>query len=212
MRVRASAPQSHSCLENIIDAFLDEQHLPNAVVGDLDSVRKEVEQVFRIHNVEIVQDPDQYSTDFTKCLKWLRKEANIATGREHLDVVALGGLGGRVDQGMSQLHHLFMAVKNTELLNGDIYLWSEQSLSFILDRGRNKINIEPNSFGQNVGIIPIGVPAIITTKGLEWDVQDWKTEFGGQISTSNHLKDEVVEVKTNERVLFTLELAGTLSE
>lgn len=46
----------------------------------------------------------------------------------------------------------------------------------------------------------------ITTVGLEWDVTDWLTEFGGNVSTSNHVKDNVVEITTTQDVLFTVDL------
>ena len=80
---------------------------------------------------------------------------------------------------------------------------------FLLEKGQNKIHAPVGSaqFTENVGIIPIGRPSIITTHGLEWDVTDWSTEFGTQMSTSNHIKAEIVEVDTSERVLFTLEIA-----
>lgn len=110
---------------------------------------------------------------------------------------------------------------------GDIYLVSEESISFVLQRGKNIIhtpkarqrpqphqdaasrdeNEEKYLLEENVGILPIAGPASITTSGLEWDVRDWRTEVGGQISTSNHIRAEVVSVETTEPVLFTAELA-----
>jgi len=95
-----------------------------------------------------------------------------------------------VDQGFSQIHHLYMATRNAELLEGEIYLLSEQSLSFVLEEGLNRVELSRETCAENVGIIPITGPAIISTRGLEWDVQNWKTEFGSQISTSNHLRSE----------------------
>lgn len=38
-------------------------------------------------------------------------------------------------------------------------------------------------------------------------MKDWKTEIGGNISTSNHIRAEVIAVETTEPVLFTAELA-----
>lgn len=188
--------------------------LPDAIVGDLDSLRPDVEEDFRSRGVNIEKDADQYSTDFAKCLKWIRKYAAESDRLQYglLDVIVLGGLGGRVDQGFSQIHHLYMAREDKQLLNGRIYLLSEQSLSFILDLGRNVIHIEPDTFEENVGIIPFLGPTRITTKGLEWDVTEWDTEFGGHISTSNHIRSNEVEVEvTGREVLFTVELAGRLT-
>jgi thiamine pyrophosphokinase len=54
----------------------------------------------------------------------------------------------------------------------------------------------------------VGGPSRITTRGLEWDVTDWETRFGGRMSTSNHVlpETEVVEVETTEDVLWTIAL------
>jgi len=104
-----------------------------------------------------------------------------------------------------------MAAQDKELLVGESYLLSEQSLSFVLEKGLNKIELSKETFAEYVGIIPIAGPAVISTKGLEWDVHDWQTEFGGQMSTSNHLRSEKIEIKTTTRVLFTVELASHLT-
>lgn len=63
-------------------------------------------------------------------------------------------------------------------------------------------------FDKYVGIIPVKEPSVITTRGLEWDVTDWATEFGGRMSTSNHVLPgtKVVEVATAKDVLFTIAL------
>lgn len=185
--------------------------LPDVIIGDLDSISKEAEQHYRHKGVSIEKDPDQYSTDFTKALKWIRKQIDIQGRFKALDVVVLSGLGGRVDQGFSQIHHLYMAESNDQLLRGRIYLVSEQSLTFILDAGENEILIEPNTFEENVGIIPVMGPTRISIKGFEWDVEDWLTEFGGQVSTSNHLRSEKIWVKVDgPKPLMTLELAKHL--
>jgi thiamine pyrophosphokinase len=187
---------------------------PDAVVGDLDSLKDDVLEFFSYAgHTEIVRVPEQDSTDFTKALRWLKNQSTGNLG-DSVDVVALGGLGGRVDQGFSVIHHLFKAVSDRDLLNGSIYLLSEQSLSFVLERGCNLVHgVSPtrtSMFQESIGIIPILGPATISTKGLEWDVKDWKTEIGGQISTSNHIKADVVEVQASDRVLFTIELADVL--
>ena len=87
------------------------------------------------------------------------------------------------------------------------------SIAFVLMPGKNTI-LTPVSRGllsESIGIIPIGHPAIITTEGLEWDIENWHTEMGGQVSTSNHIKKPIVDVYTTERVLFTVEIARTAS-
>lgn len=258
-------------------------------MGDLDSLRPSVRQHYERLGVSVLEDPDQYSTDFTKCLKYLNAHAaEIITsprkGRNSspkngdpaldsapsqsrqdptLEIIILGGLGGRVDQAFSQIHHLYMMTQTQRELReasqnqtknetqdskptagGNLYLISEESITFILQEGNNIIrtpatkraDIESASlpgsqseegeasrkrksaeerepeyfFEENIGIIPLSAPASITTRGFEWDVQDWHTEIGGQISTSNHIRADTVEVETSVPVLFTVELAQRL--
>lgn len=166
---------------------------------------------------------------------WAKQDDDDDVNR--LDILILGGLGGRVDQAFSQIHHLYQMTREYSSAQsaGNLYLVSEESLTFILQPGRNVIHTpgvgrgqpqhnESNSSSdgnapggenagedlleENVGIIPLSGPARITTKGFEWDVEDWHTEIGGQVSTSNHIRDDLVEVQTDVPVLFTVELAG----
>lgn len=92
-----------------------------------------------------------------------------------------------------------------------MFLLSGESLTFLLKAGKHRIHVRNGGeevFGKHVGIVPIKEPSVITTKGLEWDVTDWPTEFGANISTSNHVLPEtkVVEVGTVKDVLFTIAL------
>ncbi|KAH0848784.1 hypothetical protein AYO21_09858 [Fonsecaea monophora] len=198
------------------------RRVPDAVIGDLDSLTESVGEHYRSLGSQVIKDPDQHSTDFTKCLRWIRdwaisKHERGASGHGEasqpiMDVVVLGGLGGRVDQGFSQVHHLFMAENHPALLRGRIYLLSEQSLSFVLADGRNLIHLEPGYFAENVGILPVLGRTFLTTKGLEWDVEQWPTEFGGQVSTSNHIRSSKIDIAfEGPRPLFTLELDQRLA-
>jgi len=172
----------------------------------LDSLREDVRQYFesKPNPPEVIHDPDQYSTDFGKAVRYIRNNPTAPN-----DIVALGGLGGRVDQGLSQLHHLYLFQKEPGYRQGLVYLVSEESVTFLLKTGMHRITIRDGGeqiFGKHVGILPIREPSRITTKGLEWDVEDWETDFGGQVSTSNHVlpETEVVEVHTTKDVLFTI--------
>ncbi|KAJ5164818.1 thiamine pyrophosphokinase eukaryotic [Penicillium coprophilum] len=262
----------------------EESKLPDSIVGDLDSIRPAVRKHYEKLGVSIVEDPDQYSTDFTKCLRYLNAHAAeiIASPRKGkpttngtngstsispsnqspLEIVILGGLGGRVDQAFSQVHHLYMMTQTQRSIRenetntsspganpaagGNLYLVSEESITFIIQTGKNIIHTpatrragimaastsdvsespkkrkheqeqeqeqkqEPEYFfEENIGIIPLSAPAKITTHGFEWDVENWHTEIGGQISTSNHIRADKVEVETSVPVLFTVELAERL--
>ncbi|KAI1340219.1 thiamine pyrophosphokinase [Xylariaceae sp. FL0016] len=195
------------------------EHYDNldVIIGDLDSLSDAARHHFESHSppTRVVHDPDQYSTDFTKAVRLVRRES------PGLDIICMGGLGGRVDQGLSQLHHLYMFQTSPTYAEGKMYLLSGESLTFLLKSGKHRIHVrEPAAhqtekyrftgepFDKYVGIIPVKNSSVITTRGLEWDVQDWPTELGGQLSTSNHILPEtkVVDVETTSEVLFTVAL------
>ena len=158
------------------------------------------------HEVEVSHDPDQYSTDFGKAM---RKIDSNQTPRKQKDILILGTLAGRVDQGLGLLHEMTREETRDPTLR--LFLFSETNVSFILKGGRNTIEGLKSSrfFTPNVGLVPIYGPSTITTSGLEWDVQDWETQMGGQVSTSNHVVADDVHVKTTAPILFTIERCQT---
>jgi thiamine pyrophosphokinase len=181
----------------------------NTVIGDLDSLLPEAHSYWGSKGVPVIHDEDQYSTDFMKAVNHIREKQE-----KSLDIVVLGGLGGRVDQGMSVLHQLYTYQKKPGYPDGKMFLLSTEAITFVLKAGRHRIKAKAKygenglgaGLGKHVGIIPLREPSVITTKGLEWDVKDWATEFGGQMSTSNHVKEEWVTIETTKDVLFTIDL------
>lgn len=127
------------------------------------------------------------------------------------DIIILSTLAGRVDQGLGILHELLReSQKQRPSSRQPVRLWllSEQSLSFLLLPGKSTIyglDSTKGIFTKNIGILPIYGPATISTKGMEWDVQDWMTEMGGMVSTSNHVLGDEVVVVSDRVVLFTVE-------
>ena len=165
---------------------------------------------YESRGTKIVHDADQYSTDLQKCLQQL----SLARGSARsLQVIIFGGMSGRADQAFSLIHLLY-TVACTKAPPGiaDTFLITPSSLLFLLEEGHNRIEVPRASqlFTPNVGILPVGRPSMITTHGFEWDVIDWYTEFGGQVSTSNHIVSDMVEVYTTERVLFSMEWKPTV--
>ncbi|KAI3393922.1 hypothetical protein diail_3484 [Diaporthe ilicicola] len=170
------------------------------------------------------------STDFGKAVRWIRDSCTspspeAGTRGPARDIVAMGGLGGRVDQGLSQLHHLYLYQTSPTYADGRLFLVSGESITFLLKTGKHRIHVRDperdgngarrsgsrsreDVFDKYAGIIPVKEPSVITLRGFEWDVTDWETEFGGQMSTSNHVlpETEAVEVETTRDVLFTIAL------
>ncbi|KAL7271324.1 thiamine pyrophosphokinase [Rhizina undulata] len=200
------------------------EYIPNCIKGDLDSIRTDVRSFYAANGVEIIKNPDQNSTDFGKCLVYIAendlqpifKETSsrnwawnssekISVEYPKLIVVAWGGFGGRVDQSFHSVHVLFVAAGEVGRLR-QIYVVSDESITFLLQDGVNIIHTPQTAVGPTCGIIPVAGPAIISTKGFEWNLMDAETRFGGLVSTSNHLKKDIVEVKASDPIIFTAEI------
>jgi thiamine pyrophosphokinase len=178
--------------------------LPDIIHGDLDSLRDDVRAYYASHGVEVSQDHDQHSTDFGKTMQKISAK-DFSTARK--DVLVLGTLAGRVDQGLGLLHEMIR--EETKHPSLRLWLFSECSVSFVLRSRCNVIRGLQSSelFTENTGLLPVWGPATITTAGLEWDVKEWYTHMGGQLSTSNHVKADEIHVETNAPILFTIERA-----
>lgn len=177
--------------------------LPNAIHGDLDSLSATTRASYAKLGVEISQDPDQYSTDFGKAIAKV-----LSTKPTTRDLLVLGSVGGRVDQGIGLLHELY---REQKFRHPEVRFWlfSEASVSVVLGSGRTVLHLPVGGglITRNVGILPVYGKAVISTKGLEWDVEGWETEMGGQVSSSNHVVEEWVEIWSDREVLFTVERA-----
>jgi thiamine pyrophosphokinase len=173
------------------EAFFKTPHITlDTVIGDLDSLRPEVSYYWSHGGSEIIHDRDQYSTDFMKATSYLKtfkvgkdaeftpsifecrreKLQEIKDGPKIKDIVCLGGLGGRVDQGMSTLHHLYTFQNEGGYEAGRMFLLSSEAITFVLKSGKHKIKARESypemALGKHIGIIPLKEPSVITTKGL----------------------------------------------
>ncbi|KAK9456506.1 thiamine pyrophosphokinase [Dipodascopsis uninucleata] len=178
------------------------QFKPDFVAGDLDSLKLNVRKFYEHElGAPIYKYEDQDSTDFGKCLS---KITDLYLN-QNFHIVAYGATGGRVDQSFHSIHTLFYY----ELCNDSpwkITLLSDDSLSFLIKPGTQRILTPRTVLGPTCGIIPIAGPSVISTSGLEWDIQDWKTSFGHQVSTSNHLENDEIIIKCDLPMLFTVEV------
>lgn len=214
----------------------------NCIVGDLDSLRPDSRAYWVQQKVPIIHYPEQDSTDFAKAVYHIRNhfigqhENKEEENQKSIDIVVLGDLSGRIDHAMSILHNLYTLQEKVdeenEYLAGRLYLVSSEAITFMLQAGTHKVemeNLERNQLfnhnnnqnshinnikdnndlvkiNKHVGIIPLKESSIISTLGLQWDVTNWETQFGGQISTSNYIINNVVSIQTSKDILITLEL------
>ncbi|KAI8358411.1 thiamine pyrophosphokinase [Blakeslea trispora] len=183
----------------LYDAFKHDQKL--LAKGDLDSIRPDVQAYYESKNVRITKVNDQDSTDFMKCVALLHEKEQEQG--EIYDIVATPALGGRFDQTISNIHLLY-TVKDH--VGRRAILVSDENLTMLLDKGKHHIHCQLDIEGPTCGIMPIGAPAILTTKGLRWNLTNTKCALGGILSTSNIVDNDLIEIETDAPVVWTIEI------
>ncbi|KAG2481966.1 hypothetical protein HYH03_019073 [Edaphochlamys debaryana] len=159
-------------------------HLPDLVLGDLDSLRPDVRQFYAAHGVPFLDlSYDQDSTDLMKAIR-LIEERFIATDAdpspERHQIIVLGALGGRLDHSLSNLNALHMF---THL---NIALWGDGNLvRLVRPGGAVLIRADKRFEGPTCGLIPMAGPATASSTGLRWNLAGTRLEVGGLVSSSN---------------------------
>ncbi|XP_055382515.1 thiamin pyrophosphokinase 1 [Condylostylus longicornis] len=169
---------------------------PDFITGDFDSVEKDTLDFF--YNSLKMHTPNQNETDFTKSLRVLQKETDGVP-----DIIVIQENAGRFDQIMANLNTLFKA---KEILPSKVFLLSSNSLSWLLKPGKHSIEIPADLVsGQRwCCLIPIKNQCTVTTDGLKWNLENSLTQFGGMVSTSNTYARDLVEVNTDETILWSM--------
>ncbi|CAO3597598.1 unnamed protein product [Absidia cylindrospora] len=193
-------------LNRLYDAFQHdvkslEKYLPDEIRGDLDSIRPEVHDYYTSKNVTITKVDDQYSTDFMKCVDLLKEKEKEMD--QMFDVVAMPALGGRFDQTIASINMLYFMKDEVER---KVILISDENLTVLLDKGSHHIHCLRDLEGPTCGVMPIGSPATITTKGLKWNLDNHKCFFGGMVSTSNLIDSDLIEIETDAPLVWTTEI------
>lgn len=179
----------------------------DAIVGDLDSLRLPAKQYFTSLDkpARVICEPDQNFYDLDKALSWVR--SNYAA---NMDVAILGDFGGRVDHGLRQIHYLYVFQPGPAYADGRVFLITSQNLSILLKPGHHQILVQGHDggiIGKSVGVIPVGKPSFITTKGLHQDAKQLKIVLGERIIRGNVLPGmSTIEIETSDDVLFTIDV------
>lgn len=182
-----------------------QEYLPDLITGDLDSIRDDVRQYYESCGVRVIDlSHDQDSTDLMKCIEALARDGEISLKSGPFQaIVALGAQGGRLDHTLGHLSVLHMYRELPLILLGD------RNLTRLVQKG-NAV-IRPSRIeGPKCGLVPLTGEATVTSKGLEWNLENTKMHMGGLVSTSNNIvigdRQPEVFVETDTDLIWTIEL------
>jgi len=135
------------CCDGSADQLVKAGFIPYAIVGDLDSVSKNVSDKY---SDRLFLEDDQETNDLTKAVRW-------CIGKNYKDLVILGATGKREDH----------TIGNISLL---IEYASEAEVIMVTDAGIIRPFLKSCKFssvqGQNVSIFSVNPETEITSRGL----------------------------------------------
>ncbi|XP_073040715.1 thiamine pyrophosphokinase 2-like isoform X2 [Primulina eburnea] len=119
-----------------------------------------------------------------------------------LCILVAGALGGRFDHEVGNINVI------CHFSSTRIVLLSDDCLIQLLPHSHNhEIHIQPSVEGPHCGLVPIGAPSKSTsTTGLEWNLTNTEMRFGGLVSTSNIVKDDIITVRSDSDLLWTISI------
>ena len=192
--------------------LLGESHVPDAIVGDLDSARAAVLAAYGAAGAAVTRVEDQDANDLTKALaavsaRWRDREPGAPRV-----VRVVGAFGGRFDQEMAAFDalHKFAAAEGP---HAAMVLYGDENAATLLPPGaRHEITVRHDAEGPHCGLIPLGGPCrSVTTSGLEWDLDGETLAFGTLVSTSNLVAragaapTTVVAVEPSDPLVWTID-------
>lgn len=166
---------------------------PDAVVGDIKTIRPEIKHEFELAGTQFVDLKNQNFTDAEKAINLL-SEMKCKN-----PILLLGAFDGRFDQTAAEIHS---ALSPPDL---SIILADDSNFSNWIFPGRTKI-LTPQKVTTNVcGLLPLLKPVSLKTKGLRWNLNGQTLAMGKFISSSNEVAAKEVTIDTKVPIFWTLQ-------
>ena len=179
------------CCDGGIRYAFQEGILPHYILGDLDSSEFPMIQFFELKGVIFKKFPAKKDqTDMEICI-------DFAISLKVTEILILGGIGTRFDHSLANAHILMKA------LNSNVFarILDEHNEIMLL---KNEIDILGKK-GDLISLLPLSTKVLgITTKGLEYPLNDYTMEIGTSLGISNVMIDETAHISVKSGYLFVI--------
>lgn len=175
------------CADHGLEAAHKTGLIPDLLVGDFDSVDKEVFSIYEAReDVEIVRfRPEKDDTDTELAL-------HMAMERKPEEILVFGAFGTRLDHTLANIGLLRQTLEK----GIRTILWDTHNKIYMVDR---ECHIRKNeAFGDFITLLPFGGNAEgVTLKGFKYLLHDAVMYSGSSLGVSNELTEEegVIQVK-----------------
>lgn len=172
-------------------------HMPDVLIGDLDSVPEEELRVIEEQSRQIQRHPQR------KDANDLELALDYALDAGHKNVVVLGAVGGRWDQTLT--NWLLLAHPKYDAMSIQI-VDARQTCQLV--RSGNHLSLSGRP-GDTVSLVPVGGDAVgVSTTGLEYPLKGETLAFASSRGVSNRLVEERAEIQLESGALLCLQLAA----
>lgn len=162
------------CCDGSAGTLIAGGYIPEAIVGDLDSLTMEIASRF---SDRLYRDDEQKTNDLTKSVKW-------CVSRNYADIVILGATGKREDHTIGNISLLADYVKLADVM-------------MVTDTGIITPHLKSSIFssfpGQQVSVFSIDPETEITSTGLKYRLEKMKLGNWWQ-ATLNEATDHSFEL------------------
>ena len=175
------------CADGGADSVKKTGFIPDYIIGDFDSVKKETLRHFK-NKSDIIQITRQNDTDVEKCLKF-------AIRKSYKEAMLLGAVGDRLDHSFCNLG---IVLKFFDKIK--IRIVSDKSILTPYTGNVDLITIE----GETVSLYGINDKTKITSKGLKYPLNRTSLPFGKKESTSNVAIGDYMHLNVEGGVIFVI--------
>lgn len=164
---------------------------PNVIIGDMDSISKEVLDYFKSKGTKhLIYPKDKDFTDTEICIDYA-----IEQGANTISIVS--GIGSRIDHSLINIGLL------NKIINNNVfgYIATDESYIYLCN---NKIQLN-GEIGDTLSLIPLtSTVEGITTYGLKYPLKDGVISIGQSLGVSNEFVDKscIVEVKKGTLIVI----------
>lgn len=172
------------CADGAVWKFIDRFKKPTTIVGDLDSFfESEYSRQFKLYfpNTELVKISDQDTNDFEKALL-------LVIERGYKNVLVCGFNGGDTEHSLNNWS-IFTRYSNVI----DLALYDKGRLAIVVND-----TMEFQSYPREIVSIIPQHRAVITTKGLEWELNNEELRFGVREGARNRAVASHITIQVHE--------------
>ena len=157
---------------------------PHIIIGDMDSITKDLRDNFEEQKVKIIEDPDQQTNDFEKALRYILDESLPK------DIILLGIHGKRTDH---LLTNFSVMLRYTDKFDSLIAYDATHEHHFLTAEKHWHSFTAP--IGTSISLTPLPAAQGVTTSGLYYPLKNARMVYGEREGLGNIITEENATVE-----------------